>query len=151
MKAVERYDKAEVDLAEIKEFLRAFLYEGPMIGKDDEELILENLDSEEQFLSKEAFLAALLKARNEYFGRRPDTFKPVEFRSNREMREKKVLQYNPRDKFLNPIIASQEIGWDVGRSQFEELDAKASKKFPKLSTPETRFANAYAAASEFLG
>lgn len=142
----------------IKKFLTT-LYRGPIVPVWDEGLIREELlkrghseDVEE--IPRELFFEACWAARGRcvhpsFHGERE--YKPVEYTSMTSYkdatRRNVRLTHNPRDKFLNPVVSSHTIGWNVGETAFAKLDAKCTKRFPKTSSPESLFADAMAAAN----
>ncbi len=72
-------------------------------------------------------------------------YKAAEYDSNKEFRDSgKRLEYNPNEKFINPVTSSQTYGWKED-TEFARLDKIITKRYPKTASPETRFADAMAA------
>ncbi|GBG31414.1 Hypothetical Protein FCC1311_076382 [Hondaea fermentalgiana] len=147
-----------VELSKIPDYL-VVLYKGPLVPKWDDDLIREQLtalgmEDGAQDVARDVFLEACRKAREatmhpSFHEGRP--YKAVEYRSMSEFKDATKrnvrLAHNPRDKFLNPVVSSHSVGWNVGETEFAKLDAKCTKRFPKTASPESLFADAMAAAN----
>jgi len=128
------------------------LYEGPLVGEEDEALIqqiLENHGVIGQYVRREDLIEAVVRAKEiesdpNFWGEKE--YKAAEHSSNASLREackrNERLKYGPKDKFLNPLTAAQEVGWHIGDTKFAKMDRECTKRFPKTSSEISRFADA---------
>jgi hypothetical protein len=121
------------------------LYAGPIQGDNDEELLRAFLGDQEELLLED-LLDAVRQAQDQI--RETQTCAPnicYEYDSNKAFRDAgKQLKHNPNDKYVNPVTASMEYGWQED-TKFAMLDKQITKRYPKRASPETRFADAMAA------
>uniref|UniRef100_A0A7S2SKI1 Uncharacterized protein n=1 Tax=Mucochytrium quahogii TaxID=96639 RepID=A0A7S2SKI1_9STRA len=135
------------------------LYKGPLFPETDCGLIEECLAREfgiptedtDTFVSRDEFLQALEIAKTEVQKSAQErVYTPCEYNSNARFREatrrNERLQYGPKEKYMQTCTANQNYGWNVGVTEFAKLDAKCTKRYPKVSSEETTFADAMTAA-----
>lgn len=150
-RAVRKGKKNQIDTEQLENYFKE-LYGGPLFPVEEAEKAKQYFNSSTG-LDKKTFVSKLIEDRNilmdfaqaqeEIEGR---TKVAAEFKSNDRFREcarkGEKLKYGPFEKYSKPVLSSQRVGWDQHESKFGAMNKKAAKRYPKVASEETRFADA---------